>query len=179
MTGQQPTNQQPPFDYQKWLHEMKRQDTQRAHDKLDDFAQQANRSAVENANLAIRLAVLINGGAAVAVLGFIGALASQGRLKLGADLVSVSSSLTWFAIGVALATLAMGFSYFTNYGLAAHASNQKKNWERPLYEETPASKRWKCFAIFFQLLAIVAAFGSVGLFVAGMLAVKNAITHLA
>jgi hypothetical protein len=179
MSNQQTPPQQPsPFEFQKWLHEIKRQDAQRAHDRRADFVEETNRAAIENANLTLRYAVLINGGAAVAVLGFVGGLAAQGRVKLGSQLLDVGSSLTWFAAGVALATLAMGFSYFTNYSLVGHASRLQATWEHPYLNETTSSTWWKRAAICYQVLAIFAGFGSVGVFIRGMLAVKDAITHL-
>ena len=61
-----------PYDHQKWLHEMTRQDAQRAHDQLAQFAQSVNEAAVKGGDAALRAALLINGGAAVSVLAFIG-----------------------------------------------------------------------------------------------------------
>jgi hypothetical protein len=100
-------------EYQKWLHELKREDAQRAHDRIDEFGKAINIAAIENANLALRYVLLINGGAAVAVLGFIGALV--GRVALSGvilpKIADAASSLTWFGAGVAAAALAMGFAY--------------------------------------------------------------------
>ena len=72
----------------------------------------------------------------------------------------------------------MGFSYFTNYGITAYNARKKLSWTHPFIEETAASKGWKCFAIVFQMLAIIAGFASIATFVIGMLTVKEAITHL-
>jgi hypothetical protein len=52
---------QPPFEYQKWTHELKLRDAERAHDSATDFAAKASAAALDNANLAMRTAVLING----------------------------------------------------------------------------------------------------------------------
>jgi hypothetical protein len=77
-----PDQSPPPFEYQKWTHELKLRDAKRAHDSATDFAAKVNAAALDNANLAMRTAVLINGGAAVSVLAFIGGLISQGKVPL-------------------------------------------------------------------------------------------------
>lgn len=57
---------------------------ERAHDTVTDFASKTNTAAVEAANLALRTAMLINGGAAISVLAFIGGLASRDKVSLQA-----------------------------------------------------------------------------------------------
>jgi hypothetical protein len=178
-TAANPSDQEPPFEYRKWVHELQRRDAERAHDDVTAFAAKTNEAAIENANLALRTAVLINGGAAVSVLAFIGGLASQGRVTLGPQLNQISSCLVWFASGVAVAALAMGFSYFTNYCIAANASSRLRQWEHPYTAESNKTRKWRCAAIVFQILAIIGGFGSMGLFIFGMIEVKNAIAHLA
>lgn len=168
-------------EYQKWLHELKREDAQRAHDRIDDFAQAINIAAIENGNLALRYAVLINGGAAVAVLGFIGALVGHDRAVIAdasSNLAHAAVALTWFAIGVAAATLAMGFAYFTNYSIAGSASTRTKIAEHPWTEHSMVSKRWMIASFACELIAIGLGFASIALFIAGMYSVKDAIVHL-
>jgi hypothetical protein len=90
--------------------------------------------------------VLINGGAAIAILTFLGGVASKERIdfvKVGV----VADTLKWFAFGVALAVLGMAFAYLTNFAM-------------------------------FHIVAICAAIISLGLFVGGMFAASDAITHL-
>lgn len=179
MSEQQQTQPQQPsqFEYQKWAHELKREDAQRAHDQASEFTSIINRAAIENANQALRAAVLINGGAAVSVLAFVGGLAAKGMVAAEA-LQQVSSALVWFAIGVSAATLAMGFSYLTNYCIAANAGYQLRTWEHPFLTPTPTSKRFQCAAIAFQITAVLLGFGAIGVFVRGMFAVKDSFPHL-
>ena len=75
--------------------------------------------------------MLINGGAAVSVLAFIGGLAAQSRIKLD-QLNMVANSLGWFAGGVAAAAAAMGFAYLTNY-LAGKVERSFEKWPQPPY----------------------------------------------
>jgi hypothetical protein len=166
------------FEHAKWLEDNARQDAQRAHDKNHEFAIKTNESAVNSANLALRTAVLINGGAAIALLAFIGGLVSNGKLPVGDQLVRVTSPLVYFATGVALATLAMALAYFTNYSAVSAATNMKRIWQHPFLEATPASKRWHKIYIGCIIVAVIIAFASLFAFVFGMIEVRNAISSL-
>jgi hypothetical protein len=164
-------------DYQKWLHELKRSDAERAHDKIDEFHRYANEAAVRTADLALRMAMLINGGAAIAVLAFIGGLISKDKIAAG-QLANMATSLAWFACGVVIPVAGMALSYLTNYCMAAVASSQRKNWEHPYVEPGPRTAFWRRFNLVFHVFAFGAGLASLILFVVGMLSVKTAITHL-
>jgi hypothetical protein len=175
--SQPPPSEQPPFEVQKWAHELLRRDAERAHDKIAEFGLTINRAAIDNANLALRTAVLINGGAAISVLAFVGGMVAQGKIEVGPPLAEISSALIWFACGVAAATLALGFAYFTNYCIVGQASRRELRWQHPYVVPTSTSKRWLAAAYIFQAIAVVLGLGSVGLFVKGMVEVRDAISH--
>ncbi len=61
----------------KWVHEQNKQDANRAHDRDTTAWHQANDAAIASATVALRTLVLINGGAAVTVLTFIGSLVGK------------------------------------------------------------------------------------------------------
>jgi len=170
------SDQPPPFEYQKWTHELNVRRGERAHDSASDFAAKANVAAIENGNLAMRTAVLINGGAVVTVLAFIGALASREKVT-GQHLIQLASTLVYFAFGVVAATVAMGFAYATNYCIAGQLWSHERKWEHPYVVPTPRSRAWWWVAIIFHVLAILAVLGSLVLFVCGVFEVKNAITN--
>jgi hypothetical protein len=174
VSDQQPSS----FEHQKWSHELKLRAAERAHASASDFSLQLNAAAVGGANLAMRTAVLINGGAAVSVLAFIGGLTSQGKLTLGPQVTQIATTLLWFASGVVAATLSMGLAYFTNYSIAAQSMTRLRQHEHPYLLETVKSRVWRRMAITCQWLAIIGSFGSLFLFVYGMFEVKNAISHL-
>ena len=181
MSERQPSNTQM-GEREKWLHDVKREDAHRAHDRSDAFAQATNVAAIENANLALRYALLINGGAAVAVLGFIGALAGRDHASeaghISSKLAEAASTLIWFASGVTCAAVAMGFAYLTNYSIAGQATFMEKIREHPWVKHTVVSQRWWWIAFGCHLLAIALLIASIVLFVTGMIAVKDAISHL-
>jgi hypothetical protein len=87
---------EPPFEYRKWVYEQKRRDAERAHDRDDAVSDTTNAAAVASGQVALRAALLINGGAAVAMLAFIGSIASLDGLG-GDHLAVMASSLVWFA----------------------------------------------------------------------------------
>lgn|SRR5262249_10710794 len=169
------SNAPPPFEYQKWAHEINRQDAQRAHDRLGDFFQSVNESAVRGGDAALRAALLINGGAAVSVLAFIGGLAAQDRIKLD-QLKGVAGSLGLFAFGVVAAVLGMGFAYFTNYTVAAQINSYERLWEQPYVKPGKNTFKIRLAKYAFHTVAILAALASVTLFIWGVFDVQRAIS---
>lgn len=70
------------------------------------------RSALESAKETIKACLLINSGAAVALVAFMGHLVTEkGSLNLSSGLLP---SLNWFVAGIVTAAFAHGLSYFTN-----------------------------------------------------------------
>ena len=76
-------------------------------------------AAFEAANGALRAAILVNGGAAVAVLTFLGGLAKDKP----ALALAMSGSLGWFGGGVLIAAIATGLAYTTQL---AYAKQKRK-----------------------------------------------------
>lgn len=95
----------PPFEQQKWLHEMKRSDAFRAFDWRDSRVKMLDQAAIKAGDAALRSALLINGGAAISVLAFIGSLVPKEPLT---QLARVSDNLVVFASGVLVAALGLG-----------------------------------------------------------------------
>ena len=177
MSSTQPPGPQPPLEYQQWVHEKNIEQAHRAHDAANDFAIKTNSAAIEGANLALRTAMIVNGGAAISVLAFIGALASRDKVSITA-ITQTASTLIWFASGVALATLSMGLAYFTNLAVAGSSFTQQKTFVQPFIQDTVKSRRYRRWAEISRWSAVVGAVASLMLFVCGMLAVKCAIGSL-
>jgi hypothetical protein len=154
------SEQEPPFDYHKWIEDNRRRDAERAHDNEFQFSQNVNEAAVNSGNLALRTVLTINGGSALAVLAFIGNALVKSDSNLAPKLLHVTETLVWFAGGVVIVSVAMGFAYFTNYAMAS------------------ASRGWSIAANIFQIITIVLAFTSVGFFLYGMFQVRDAILKL-
>jgi hypothetical protein len=182
--GQRPIDQKPPDaqltpEQYRELYYLNREDAKRAMENHRSFVETTNKAAIESANLALRMAILINGGASVALLAFVGGMVSQGRIAIGPQLSTLASTLIWFASGVAVATLATGFAYFTNLTIIKGATTQSLSWEHPYIAENSTSKRWGRLAEGLRWMAAILAFGSVGLFACGMIQVYFAVARLA
>ena len=172
MSDQQtPPTQQQKIDYAKWLDETKRREAERAHDKTDDFHSSVNEAAIKSAELTLRMSLLINGGAAVSLLTFIGPLPKDQK-------IAMANTLIWLASGVGIAVAAIALSYLTHYFTAAIASSRIRTWEHPYLLPGPTTSRWIVLTRVFNIAAIVLAITSLAAFVGGMVEVRNAFAHL-
>jgi hypothetical protein len=101
------------YVYSKEQFALNQHHAEREHDKHVNFIQNSNDATIKSAENAIRILTLINSGAAVAVLGFIGALVSK-NIERTQQIVAVADSLLWFAFGVATSAAAACCAYFTH-----------------------------------------------------------------
>jgi hypothetical protein len=173
---------QPPFDYQKWFVEMQRHDAQRAleirredacraHDKLNELHRYVDEAAIAAGQSALRMSRLINGGAAIALLTFVGTLPKEQK-RLFAD------TLVWFASGVALAVAALALAYFTNYFMAGVATSPLRTWVYPYIEPGPTTSRYTILNRIFHVSSVLVGLASLAAFVCGMLRVRDALAYL-
>ena len=160
--------EQPNFEQIKWQHGLRREDALRTHDSHEKFSTQVNDAAMQSGQFALRMAMLINGGAAISVLTFLGALAGKDKTSMAA-ISSVAASLVWFAAGVALSVVAMAAAYFTNYCTVSTARSQVLTWEHPYTQDGPKTKRWRRMTLAFHVVAVIVGFASVVMFAVGML----------
>ncbi|MGV1871002.1 hypothetical protein [Agrobacterium rosae] len=131
------------------------------------------RAAIDFGLEAIRTAALINGGAVIACLAFIGTL--QEKSAAASPLLdAVWFSTGVFTVGVVMAGLASGFAYFAQYfyGFEHHAV--KLTWEHP-YEKDLSSKKWfNRIAISLHTLAALMVLLSYALVIFGAVGVYEA-----
>jgi hypothetical protein len=162
------------FEGKKWREEKAREDAQRAEDKFHEKALKISDAAMQSGQVAIRTAALVNGGAAVSVLAFLGGLVGQGKVRL--DYINtVAGSLMWFVGGVAAAVCSLGSAYIVNYCARWELDSMSHIAEYPFTIETASSKRWKHATVFFQLIALFIGILSLLLFVVGMWYLKQSI----
>jgi hypothetical protein len=165
------------YDHSKWVYEANKSHAERAHDSEREFGNKNNEAAVNAANAAIRIALLINGGAAVSVLAFIGGLVAQKLVPIS-ELGKIASGLMWFTSGVAFAGGAAGLAYFTSYFIAGSSIKKERLWEHPYVKDTRTSRALCWLALFFQLSAIFCGLLSLAGFVVGMVTMHAAITGI-
>jgi hypothetical protein len=166
------------FEKEKWRYEQNRSIAERAHDHQKEFGNKANAAAVSSGANAVRALLVINGGAAVAVLAFIAQVAGLDGAKYSNKLSELTAPLAWFAWGVALAAFGTGAAYFTNYCIGAASFRMQRHYEHPYLRPTASSKRWRIAAIVFQVLAVLAGVGSLVMFLFGMNEIRAVIGTL-
>lgn len=155
--------------------DLRREDAKRAHDAEGEFGKLNNEAAISSGAVAVRMAFLINGGAAVAMLTFIGGMVAQGRMG-DADLHGLASNLMWFASGVALAAFGSAAAYIVNYATAGASASKERTWRYP-YLGKPAL-RWVIIRWVFLILAVLAVLGSLVAFAWGMHVVASVVEHM-
>jgi hypothetical protein len=132
-----------------------------------EHAKSMNDKAAESANIVFKSLLLVNGGAAVAMLAFVSNLASSNIV----DILPIVSPLSWFGWGVVAVVAAMTFSYFTTF------SNVSVSYS-DLAADAAAAARWrKSYTIFFAL-SFVSGMASLGFFMYGLWAVTEAVRQL-
>jgi hypothetical protein len=165
------------FEETKWRQKMEREDVQRAADKLDERKFKVNDAAIQSGQVAIRTAALVNGGAVLAVLAFLGGLIGQGKIELN-QINSVAESLMWFAYGVAAAVCSLGTAYIVNYCRRWELDSIYQTTSSPFTRESAMSRWWRCATQLFQFVALIAGILSLVLFVWGMHDLKASIGSL-
>lgn len=106
------------------------------------------RSVIESGQSAIKSSFLLNGGAAIAILAFIGKLTESEAERIP----TFAGSLAIFVIGVLVITVTAGFTYLTQWFYAG-------------------DEHWKIRAGFWlNIVAIVMGLSSYGIFTWGMCA---------
>jgi hypothetical protein len=122
-----------------------------------------HQASVTSGAAAIRTVLLINGGAAGAILAFIGGMASQGRISV-VDINNIANGLTSFGFGVFTAALAMALGYLAN---------------RTILATVVCPTKARNLASWVAQVAAVAAFVfSLALFVIGLCQVRAAIGEM-
>lgn len=123
-----------------------------------DFQLQNSNQAIEFAKESVRLGVTVNGGAAVAIIGFLGAKENI------SDPQAIRYALACFAIGVGLSFLAAIAGYFAQTFFAF------RNYKRGA--GSPASAGW---AYALSAIGILCIVGSVAVFIRGVIVVGKAL----
>ncbi|GAB7525298.1 hypothetical protein [Paraburkholderia sp. 2C] len=113
------------------------------------------KAVIEAGQTALKSAILINGGAAVALLAFAGNAITKWKMEPGTPLLtSVGWAMTCFAGGTGVGGVATAFRYLSQYGFGNVIQDTSK-------------KRWLRFAYIFQCLSIAAGVASFALFFVG------------
>jgi hypothetical protein len=146
---------------------------ERAHDNATAFGKGANEAAVKAAEEAIKAMILINGGSSVAMLAFIGTLASKELLSPG-HLTQITSPLLYFGSGVASATIASAAAYFTNLMIAGSSTRMAREYDHPYLRDTSSSIRHRYAGEIFRYIGVAAVIVSITCFILGLVKAETA-----
>ena len=160
------------------MDDINRQDAIRVHDRSRAYMELTDEAVIKGGEVAVRTAMLINGGAAVAVLAFVGALVREDGVSVK-QIAGISSSLLWFGGGVAAAAWALALSYFTNYCHGRLENSKLRTWQHPYIENGDRTPFWERWSFWFHVGAIVWGVLALVAFIVGMIDVRNAILRLA
>jgi len=149
----------------------------RAHDLNRQMSNLCRSAALDSANIAIKALLLINGGAVVALLAFVGAIESSdaGNTVQIDELVTPIFS---FAFGVGCAAVTTVFAYLVNWMDVDITDSVKLTWEHPYVVDTRAATRLGYIRIAFHLLAFMAGLLAIVSFFRGIISVAEAISHV-
>ena len=155
--------------------DLDRKTAERAHENLTEFTRQNFQAAFQSGQIALRTVVLVNGGAAVAVLFFLGTIASKVSV---AQISVVAASLIWFAAGITCGLLALTCAYLTNLYDANVGASLSQTWDYPYNQPGRYTHYFVRLSRFVHIVAIVAGTASVLFFLVGMWDVRAAIILL-
>jgi hypothetical protein len=150
---------------------------ERAHDNVNALARIAAEASTKDAQEAIKISFLINGGATVAVLAFLSTFATKPGIT-AADLRVIAHSLFWFIAGIIFAGITAAIAYLTNSLYAGNFLDQERVWEHPYVKETTSSKRKFRWARRFNWIGFILAWISLLLFICGVFVAAKGILSL-
>jgi hypothetical protein len=159
-------------------HRQNMEEAHRAHDALTNFYGSVNESTIKSGDAVLRACLLINGGAAVAILAFMGTVISREPTTSSKVIAQIAPNLNWFVGGVVAAVVAMGLTYVVHFLTYLRATSQKKVWEHPYIAPGEHTATWGWLKTVLHWVTILLAFLSVGFFVFGLLAMERAATSL-
>ncbi|MDO8288768.1 MAG: hypothetical protein Q7T44_06070 [Parvibaculum sp.] len=144
--------------------------------KHERRAESMEKASIESANLALKSLLLLNGGACIALLGFLASVFSSDAQY--ADKVSALqpfiSALIKFTWGAAFAVLATAVAYFVNSYYARGLMAYDKSFEWPYVKSNDqADREWRIGSR-LNLAAVLVAAVSMGMFVWGIISVSLA-----
>jgi hypothetical protein len=149
----------------------------RAHDRRDAAVAGYDSATYTSGGAALKIGMLVNGGAVVALLAFLSSLLQSG-VDQGTSLQQFSYALSLFAIGTGFSGIAAGLTNWRHFSSARSEASKALNFDPPYIHDTTLSKKWASKARLAQCIAVFFGVASILLFFGGVLAVQLAIISL-
>jgi hypothetical protein len=164
-------------EQKRWLADAHRELALRAHDREAEFFKTNNDAAIKSGDEAVKALILINGGSSVAMLAFVGTLASKDHTT-PQQIAMIASPLIWFAFGVGLAVVAACFSYLTNSAITKLSLTRERTWQHPYVKDGARSGRWQLIVWLTRMVTIVVVACSLASFGWGVWTAKRGFEQL-
>lgn len=164
-------------EFSRYIEDLKRQNAIAAHERHHQSIADARKAAIEAATTAIRLMILVNGGAVVALLAFAGAL-ETGESGSIVTMDALAAPIMWFAIGVGLSALTATLAYLVNLLDEGILASLTQVWEHPYILDDAVPKHRRITRILLHWAAMFLALGSLVAFFVGVFQVTAAISGL-
>ncbi|WP_036050697.1 hypothetical protein [Bradyrhizobium sp. Tv2a-2] len=146
------------------------EDDKSAEDRNAGLRNFVSRAAVESADATLRALIVVNCGAALAVLACLAPLAATARMNFG-FISAISLATLHFGLGAGLALLAM-------VGRAAAALDAKFGTSEPRRMQGMRRERGAKARRVFRMCTVISALASLVLFVCGLFQTASSITML-
>lgn len=154
-----------------------REHAQIAHENNRKDILERQRHAIESAHVAIRAMLLINGGASVALLAFVGAVLSS-KNSMDIDVTQLVAPIQQFALGVGLAGVTAALAYLVNLLDSDIVGSVKYAWEHPYLLELGRAKWLRAIRAALHWLALGTAIATLVFFFRGVFSVSAAILSM-
>ncbi|WJY20680.1 hypothetical protein QTA57_12680 [Fontisubflavum oceani] len=160
----------------KELITLERELALREHERNHQLATEFRKAALDSAAIAIRSLILVNGGAVVALLAFVGAIESQQSTEIQSS--NMADPILSFAIGVGLSVVTAVLAYVVNLLDGDITYEVNLTWKHPYIEEKPGAKRLRGSRGIAHILAIISGVLALIAFFCGVFSVTAALPEL-
>ncbi len=153
----------PPIRFEEWRHR-----TALAHESQ----LQTVKATLEAGQSALRSTILINGGAAAALLAFLGNVLTKETRAVNVSIAGMRWALQLFVLGVFCSAAASAWRYFSSFSdsmLRVRYSQIESARENAVVGEAAVRsvRRWARFGIFSTVSAILFGLASIAVFIWG------------
>jgi len=139
----------------------------RAYDRAVNSSAELFKSVIAAASGALRVLLVINAGGAIALLGFVGAIAGKDKHVFASSAVFVPP-FSAFGIGLLLAAGASCLMYFAQAAFALSLRKKYFDYRHPWLHDTLASKQLNKIGVCLQIITIGFAILSFAAFTIGL-----------
>ncbi|MFD9899380.1 hypothetical protein [Mesorhizobium sp. NPDC059025] len=145
-----------------------------AHDRANERYERQTDAGIQFAKQSFQALLLLNGGACIALLGFLANTFAKENMPQAQQhlLASMVASLRWFALGAFVTVLATVVAFLSNRGYADEGLARARIDIPPYLVETRASRIWHLWATATFLVSLIGALAGLGFFMVGLMSIN-------